>query len=124
MNKVCDDILREICKYLFVKECIEIEKILFKSIPENYHLYDLVDYVERKKYEPYVKQVDLVKFHVKYENECFHVIVLSNSNMIVEKYNIRNVPNARTACSKSIEMFLRGPGYWYGNFHYPFMQYI
>lgn len=124
MNKLCDDMLREICKYLNVKECVQLEQLMFKSIPETYHLYDLVDYVERKKYEPYIKQVDSVQFHVIYKDNVFNVVVYSENKQIIEKYYIRNVPNASTACSKSMEMFLRAPGYWYGNFYYPFMQYI
>ena len=124
MDKIPEDIIREICKYLYVKECITIEQLIFKSIPKYYQLWDLVDYVERKKYEPYVVKIDAVSFHLKYNKGIFDVIVLSKDNYTLEKYYIRNVPDAAAACSKSIQMFLRGPGYWYGNFYYPVMQYI
>ena len=82
------DLLREICKYLNVKGCVTIEQVIFKSIPENYHLYDMVDYVERKKYEPYKKTVDLVSFYSFYRKSIssFHIIVKSRFGIKIEEY--------------------------------------
>jgi hypothetical protein len=122
MNNLPNDILREVCKFLYVKECIHVEEILFGGTSETYKLYDITDYVERKKYEPYVRKVDKIEFCVKYINDCFVVDVYSNKNEMVEKYYINNVSNASVAYSKALHMFLRGPGFRYGNFFYTFVQ--
>lgn len=122
MNNVPNDILREVCKFLYVKECIHVEEILFGGTPETYKLYDIIDYVERKKYEPYIKKVDTMEFRVEYVDGSFVVGVYSNKNQMVEKYYINNVSNASNAYYKALHMFLRGPGFWYGNFFYTFVQ--
>ena len=41
LNNLNKDLLREVCKYLNVNACVNIEQVIFKSIPENYRLYDM-----------------------------------------------------------------------------------
>ena len=113
MNKLCNYMLREICKFLSVVDCIHIEEILFKTVPKTYKLYNLSEYEERKKYEPIVKRQGYVDFHVSYENACFTTIVYSNKK-IIKRYAVKDAVSTSEAFKKAFCMFLRGPGFWYG----------
>lgn len=117
INNLNKDLLREICKYLIVKGCVNVEQVIFKSIPENYRLYDIVDYVERKKYEPYKKTVDLVSFHSSYIKSIssFHIVVKSQHGIKIEEYYLSNHVDSKQACLQAFHMFTRAPGYWYQN---------
>ena len=117
INNLNKDLLREVCKYLNVNACVNIEEVIFKSIPENYHLFDLVDYVERKKYEPYKKIVDLVSFHSSYKKSIssFHIVVKSQHGIKIEEYYLSNPVDSKQAYLQAFHMFTRAPGYWYQN---------
>lgn len=117
LHNLNKDLLREVCKYLNVNGCVNIEQIIFKSVPENYRLYDIVDYVERKKYEPYKKIVDLVSFHSSYNKSIssFHIVVKSQHGIKIEEYYLSNHVDSKQAYLQAFHMFTRAPGYWYQN---------
>ncbi|MAJ82592.1 MAG: hypothetical protein CMF41_06720 [Legionellales bacterium] len=117
LNNLNKDLLREVCKYLNVNGCVNVEQVIFKSIPENYRLYDIVDYVERKKYEPYKKTVDLVSFHSSYKKSIssFHIVVKSQHGIKIEEYYLSNQVDSKQAYLHAFHMFTRAPGYWYQN---------
>ena len=109
---LCDDILRHVCTYLNVKDCVNIEHAIYKTTPDNYHLFEYEDYKHRKRFEPYKKTIDSVTFHVLWE-KCYSIKVITNKNVIIEKYFIDNAYDSKEAFKKSFHLFTRAPGFWY-----------
>lgn len=121
MNQVCEDTLRNICKYLSVSDCINIEYVILKCKTQNYVLYDLEDYVERRKKEPYNLSVDRVVFCSSYDDDAFMVLV-KQQNVLIEKYIFQSEPSCSSACKKAMKMFLRRPGFWYDTLNYDYIS--
>ena len=94
---LCTDILREVLKYLTVRECLDVEVALHKKIHEKKY------YKIKLKYQPYYITSDKYNIIGYYEN-CFKCdIYTKDYNMCLVRTRCGN--STKEACIKALDLF-------------------
>ena len=97
MKMLCTDLLREISKYLMVKDCLALEL----AVQEK--LYDVCDYKMRFYREPYTTTCGVFMLR-SYFDKRFQCNIKTKDHQIC-LISMYQVQSTREACQKAIELF-------------------